>query len=113
LPVTRTEFVRSYHDLVEGREFVEYKDYYKRSVDRFWQAFDKIQRLHLPPQCKAIDIGGGIMAVLLSKILGIDACVGDVNERPAGDVSQLGLKFQLVDLTSDEMAPNEMFDLVV
>jgi 2-polyprenyl-3-methyl-5-hydroxy-6-metoxy-1,4-benzoquinol methylase len=113
LPVTRAEFVRQYRHLIEGREFVEYKEYYKRSTDRFWQSFDKIQRLSLSPQCRAIDIGGGIMAVLLSKILGIETCVGDVSERAAGDIAQLGLKFQLVDLTSDDKVPDEMFDLVV
>ena len=33
------------------------------------------------------------MAVLLSKILGIEASVGDVHERAAGDISSLGIKF--------------------
>jgi SAM-dependent methyltransferase len=113
LYINRSEFVRQYHKLIVGREFVEYKDYYKHSVSRFWTAFDKIQRLPLPQPCKAIDIGGGIMAVLLSKILEMNACVGDVNERAASDLSDFGVKFQLVDLTFDDKAPNEMFDLVI
>lgn len=113
MPVTRAQFDRQYHQLIEDREFVEYKDYYKRSLGRFWKAFDKIQRLNLSPQCKAIDIGGGIMAVLLSRILGMDACVGDVNERSARDVSDLGIRFQLVDLTSHDILPDEKFDLVI
>lgn len=113
LPVTRAEFVRQYRMLIEGRDFVEYKSYYKRSVGRFWKSFAAIQRLDIPPDGKAMDIGGGIMAVLLSKLLGIDTCVGDVNERAAGDVSQLGIRFRFVDLTSDDVLPNEAFDLVV
>ncbi|QRM53203.1 hypothetical protein [Sinorhizobium sp. BG8] len=80
MSITRSEFVKLYCALIEGKEFVECKDYYSRSVGRFWKAFDKIQHLGLSPQSKAIDIGGGIMAVLLSKILGIQASVGDINE---------------------------------
>lgn len=113
MPVTRAQFDRQYRALVEDREFVEYRDYYRRSIGRFWKAFDKIQHLNLPLHCRAIDIGGGIMAVLLSRILGIDACVGDVNDRPAGDISDLGIKFQLIDLTTDNVLPRERFDLVI
>ena len=113
MPVTHSEFVKQYHDLIENRDFVEYKDYYRRSIGRFWKSFDKIQHLPLSSSSKAIDIGGGIMAVLLSKILGMEASVGDVHERAAGDISSLGIKFQLVDLSSDDTAPRETFDLVV
>ena len=113
MSVTHAEFLRLYRDLIETRDFVEYKDYYRRSAVRFWKSFDKIQHLQLPAQSKAIDIGGGIMAVLLSKILGIQSYAGDLVERAAGDVTGLGIKFQLVDLTSDDTVPLEIFDLVV
>jgi SAM-dependent methyltransferase len=53
------------------------------------------------------------MAVLLSKILGMDAGVGDATEGSKNDILSMGLNFQLVDLTSDEKLPNERFDLVV
>lgn len=113
MPVTRAEFAKQYRALVEGREFVEHQDYYARSIDRFWKAFDKIQRLDLPPGATVIDIGGGIMAVLISKILGIKCYVGDVNEGAAADVRELGIDFLHVDLMSEESALEAMFDLVV
>lgn len=113
MPVTRAEFAKQYRNLIEGRSFVEHQDYYKRSIDRFWKAFDKLQMLDLPSHITAIDIGGGIMAVLLSKILGIKSYVGDVNECAAADVQDFGIDFRLVDLTSDEGALDDMFDLVV
>ena len=60
-----------------------------------------------------IDIGGGIMAVLLAKILGLDAAVGDVNRRGFEDVAGHKVRFHDVDLLSDQQVPDEQFDLVV
>jgi ubiquinone/menaquinone biosynthesis C-methylase UbiE len=105
--------VEKYDQLILGRDFVEYKDYYRNSVNRFWKAFDRIQRLGLPKGAKVIDIGGGIMAVLLANIHGMDSCVGDVNRRSADDVASHGLRFLEIDLLSDAHVPDEQFDLVV
>jgi hypothetical protein len=99
--------------LIEGRTFVEYKDYYRNSINRYWNSFNRIQRLGLPKDATAIDIGGGIMAVLLSKILGMNTCVGDVNRRSAEDVEGHGIRFLEVDLLSDHLLPKEQFDLVI
>ena len=111
--ITHKQFVQLYNELIVGRTFVEYQDYYRQSIQRFWISFDKIQRLHLPTRSKVIDIGGGIIAALLSKILGMEACVGDVTNGAAGDVSSLGIKFLLVNLATDDLLPDEAFDLVV
>jgi SAM-dependent methyltransferase len=113
MSTSHAEFLKKYNEVVVGRTFVEYKEYYENSTDRFWRAFNTIQRLNLSRNSKVIDIGGGITAVLLSKILGMDTCVGDVSERAQTDILALGLKFQIVDLTSDEKLPSETFDLVV
>jgi 2-polyprenyl-3-methyl-5-hydroxy-6-metoxy-1,4-benzoquinol methylase len=113
MTVARKDFVERYRQLIEGRQFVEYRDYYKNSVNRFWSSFDRIQRLNLPPGAKVIDIGGGIMAVLLAKILGLDAAVGDVNRRGFEDVAGHKVRFHDVDLLSDQRVPDEQFDLVV
>jgi SAM-dependent methyltransferase len=113
MSISHDDFVIRYNDLIRGRTFVEYKEYYKNSTGRFWKSFNTIQRLNLPPNSKVIDIGGGIMAVLLSKILGMDTCVGDVSELAQKDILGLGLKFHIVDLTSNEKLPSEAFDLVV
>ncbi len=67
----KTEFVRHYSELIRGKDFVEYESYYENSVIRFWKAFDRIQRLDLPPSPKVLDIGGGIMGVLLARIHGM------------------------------------------
>jgi 2-polyprenyl-3-methyl-5-hydroxy-6-metoxy-1,4-benzoquinol methylase len=100
-------------DIVQNRTFVEYPDYYHHSIERFWKAFDRIQHLELAPSARVIDIGGGIMALLLHRLLGLDASVGDVNRRAAGDVEDYGLTFQTVNLMSDTELPNAHYDLVV
>ena len=106
----RTEFEKHYNAAILGKIFVEYESYYKDSVVRFWQAFDRIQRLNLPPDARVLDIGGGIMAVLLHKILGLSVTVGDVNRRAAPDIESYGLEFVELNLLSDEQMPAETFD---
>lgn len=53
------------------------------------------------------------MAVLLKQLLGFDAAVGDVNDKGREDVTELGLKFDIVDLFSDEQQSVQRYDLVV
>jgi SAM-dependent methyltransferase len=113
MTISHAEFLKRYRQPVAGRTFVENERYYEQSSERFWKSFDAIQRLDLPAKSNIIDIGGGIMAVLLSKILEMDACVGDATEGSKNDILSMGLNFQIVDLTSDEKLPNERFDLVV
>jgi 2-polyprenyl-3-methyl-5-hydroxy-6-metoxy-1,4-benzoquinol methylase len=109
----KTEFVRHYSELIRGKEFVEYESYYENSVIRFWKAFDRIQRLDLPPSPKVLDIGGGIMGVLLARIHGMHVTVGDVNRRAAEDIDKFVIPFVELNLLSDTQLPQEQFDLVI
>lgn len=113
MTIDRSRFSDAYMDIVHNRTFVEYPDYYRHSIERFWNAFDRIQHLELAPSARVIDIRGGIMALLLHRLLGLDASVGDVNRRAAGDVEDYGLTFQTVNLMSDTELPNAQYDLVV
>ena len=113
MPVSRSDFGRYYRELIETRHFVESQAYYRHSMERFWQAFDRIQKLGLPRGTSTIDIGGGIMAVLLARILGFDASVGDVQHSGEDDVRALGVSFQEVDLLSDTLLPGTQYELVV
>jgi SAM-dependent methyltransferase len=111
--VDRTRFNHAYDTLITTRDFVEFKDYYRLSRERFWRNFCKVQALGLGAGTRTLDIGGGIMAILLSDLLSHDACVGDVNERAADDVRANGLSFTQIDLFRDQDAPPEPFDLVI
>lgn len=109
----KASFARHYNDLIRGKEFVEYESYYERSVTRFWKAFDHIQRLDLPPSARVLDIGGGIMGVLLAQIHGMQVTVGDVNRRAAKDIEGFGIPFVELNLLSDTQLPQDQFDLVI
>lgn len=107
------EFREHYNSAILGKKFVEYEAYYKNSFNRFWRSFDRIQRMKLPEQTQVLDIGGGIMGVLLAQTLKLNVTVGDVNRRAATDIEALGLPFLLLNLLSDDEIPECTFDLVI
>ncbi|TCP39573.1 methyltransferase family protein [Rhodovulum marinum] len=111
--VSYATFSQTYESHIQGRTFVENLAYYRRCKQRFWKSFQYIEALGLPPGSRVLDIGGGILAVLVSRLLKFDAIVGDVNERARKDVEDLGLKFVIVDLFSDETPEIEGLDLVI
>ena len=111
--VVRSQFDHAYDQLVVGRTFVEYKDYYHAARQRFWLSFDAIQQLELPKRARVLDIGGGILATLLSGLLGHDASVCDVHEAARADIESVGLSFQLADVYRDLLPKIEDADLVV
>ncbi|MET0250749.1 MAG: class I SAM-dependent methyltransferase [Novosphingobium sp.] len=112
-PIARRAFSEVYKQAILGRSFVEDVDYYRQSEERFWKAFQEIESLGLAAGSRVLDIGGGIMAVLLSKLLHHDAIVGDVTPRAREDVQSSGLNFVAVDLFRDGQPPLEPVDLVV
>jgi SAM-dependent methyltransferase len=113
MAISRKAFFAAYDEAIIGRNFVEDSDYYRKSGSRFWQCFHRIDLLGLPEGASALDIGGGIMAVLLKQLLGFDAAVGDVNDRAHSDITALGLKFDIIDLFSEERQGSALYDLVV
>jgi 2-polyprenyl-3-methyl-5-hydroxy-6-metoxy-1,4-benzoquinol methylase len=111
--IGRHEFDDVYDATILQHEFVEWRDYYRYSRERFWKSFTWVRDLNLGEGTRTLDIGGGIMAVLLQRLLGHDAYVGDVNERAAADVRELGLSFTKIDLFRDDNVAPEPFDLIV
>lgn len=110
---TFRQFSEVYDANVQGRTYVENLAYYQASRRRFWEAFRRIAALNLPKDAKVLDIGGGILAVLVSKLLGLEVKVGDVNDRARADIEELGLGFTIIDLFSDEAPAETGFDLVI
>lgn len=113
MAVSRSEFDAAYRDTILGRHFVEDLDYYRMAGERFWKSFQKIESLGLPANASVLDIGGGIMAVLLHALLGYRAVVGDVTSFAREDVQTAGLEFITVDLFRDDAPSVEPVDLVV
>jgi hypothetical protein len=79
--VSRADFDAAYEALILDRTFVEDVNYYYASRQRFWLALCHIADIGLPPGARAVDIGGGIMGVLMARLLGFDVVVADVTER--------------------------------
>ncbi|QUM72713.1 class I SAM-dependent methyltransferase [Sphingopyxis granuli] len=111
--VSRNEFDAAYQACILGKHFVEDIEYYRMAGERFWKSFRKIESLHLKPDSSVLDIGGGIMAVLLHKLLGYQAIVGDVNAIAKDDVHSAGLEFVSIDLFREDAANVQQVDLVV
>lgn len=111
--VSRSEFDAAYGTTVLGRHFVEDLEYYQLAKQRFWKSFQKIESLGLPRDATVLDIGGGIMAVLLNSLLGYRAVVGDVTSLARDDVHTAGLEFVNVDLFRDAAPDIAPVDLVV
>jgi len=111
--ISRGEFDKAYQSCILGKRFVEDVEYYRLAGDRFWKSFRKIESLELGTNPRILDVGGGIMAVLLSTLLGYEAVVGDVNPVAQKDVESFGLNFISVDLFRDDEFYTEPFDLVV
>lgn len=107
------DFSAVYDNEINGRSFVEYLDYYAASKKRFWNAVQRIDDIELSPGAQVIDIGGGVLAVLLSRLFGFNAMVGDVNDRAQQDVEASGLAFTLFDVFSDATPEVRDLDLVV
>ena len=113
MPVSYKNFSKVYDELILQRSFVEDVDYYYSSKPRFWKNFQRIEAMGLQDGVRILDIGGGILAVLLSRLLNFDALVADVNERARDDIEELGLDFVVYDIFSDNPAPVQGMDLVV
>ena len=113
MPSSRQEFMRHYNEVIVGKTFVEYESYYQKSALRFWKSFDQLQRMNFPESTRVLDIGGGIMGVLLSRICGFQVTVGDVNRRAAPEIEAMGLEFITLNLFSDHEIPEGCYDLII
>lgn len=105
-------FSDAYDRMIMGREFVEFRDYYAQSRDRFRQAAELIGTLGLAPGARHLDIGGGQMALLCRDLYGFDPHAGDVVDTAARDVLSQGARFQQLDLMADEYVAEEKYDLI-
>lgn len=110
---SRAMFDKAYDAEILDRTFVEDLQYYHASRTRFWHAFLRISELDLPPGSVAVDIGGGIMGVLMDRLLGFDVIVADVTDEARADIERLGLRFVNIDLFRDLDPPTTGADLVV
>lgn len=111
-PLDRHTFDQAYDDHIIGRSFVEYKDYYHQSRERFWQSLKYFENLSITPESSILDIGGGQFGILAKELFGLSAAVGDVVNTAADDVRASDLSFETVNLFAGEPAASKRYDAV-
>lgn len=111
-PVTKAAFDAAYDEHILAKEFVEYADYYIHSRRRYWRTYQQLLRLELSAGLTVAEIGGGQMAVLLSKLHDVHATAADVNDRPKDDLAAAGIGFEIANLYTGQM-PDRRYDLVI
>ncbi|MBB5987277.1 class I SAM-dependent methyltransferase [Sphingobium lignivorans] len=112
---TRAEFDRAYNDHVIGSNFLEVPEYYEIDRERYWRSLQLLCDMGLDSDMKMIEFGGGQMALLLSKMFGMDCTVADINESYRKVIDAAGLSFVIGNLTWEPPVPDadKRYDLVV
>ncbi len=111
---SRGQFRAVYDEIISGRNFVEYADYYSQNRTRYERTLGELVRLDLPSPCSILEFGGGQMLLLMSRLFGDGGVLADVNASFAdslGPDSRLG--FVECDLSHDAVPFDSEFDLVV
>lgn len=106
-------FTRAYREVVIGNHFFEEPGYYVREEPRYRTTLEAIEALQLPRGARMLEIGGGQIALLGTRLLGLDATLGDVGDTYADAVTRHGVQFVRCDLVRDDLPQKDHYDLVV
>jgi cyclopropane fatty-acyl-phospholipid synthase-like methyltransferase len=112
--ITPAAFDAAYDEFVRPGGFHELDNYYDISRDRYLLTLGYLADIDLPPNPKVLDVGGGQMAILAAKLLGVDATIGDISEEYRAPADKAGIGFAVCNLLDDDPpAFKGAFDLVV
>jgi SAM-dependent methyltransferase len=109
---TPAQFEQAYSDVVLGNHFFEAAAYYREHKTRYRRTLEHVAELPLPPQANILDVGGGQIALLCSRLFGDRGVVADVNEKYADALTRFGTRFVQCDLLHDDLPDRDAFDLV-
>lgn len=109
----RRAFDAAYDEVVLGNAMVEGLAYYQRYRDRYWQTLRHLARIPLPRPARVLEIGGGQIALLMSRLFGDQGTVADVSADHSGCIERFGLQHVVCDLYHDDLVAREEYDLVV
>ena len=111
----RKKFDQVYDDLVIDAGFCEFPDYYGVARERYWRSLELLVKMGLSETDKVVEFGGGQMAIILSKLFGMDCTVADINDSFRGPVDQAGLPFVVGNIANDPPIENSptKYDMVI
>jgi 2-polyprenyl-3-methyl-5-hydroxy-6-metoxy-1,4-benzoquinol methylase len=112
--ITDAAFDAAYGEFVRPGGFHELDSYYTISRDRYFLTLGYLAEIDLPEHAKVLDIGGGQMAILAAKLLGMDTTIGDISEDFRAPADKAGIGFAVCNLLDDDPpAFKGAFDAVV
>lgn len=110
----RNEFDQIYESSIVGAGFFESDDYYRRDKQRYWRSLEIFCTLDIPRPARILEIGGGQMAVLCSKLFKDECVVGDISDQFVAPILKQGIAFTSYNLMSDQNeAEGQNFDVVI
>ena len=107
------KFNSDYLRYVVNGIFLESPNYYKRYKSRYYSIMKAIVSFRLSKNSKILEIGGGQIALLAGKMLGVYATVCDVSDINRSYVEKLGFSFMKLDLVKDEPFCSDNYDVVI
>jgi SAM-dependent methyltransferase len=111
---TRAEFDRVYNEHVMGGAFAEIAVYYETARERYWRSLQLLCEIGLSGEERVVEFGGGQMAILLSKMFGMDCTVADISEEFRAPVDRVGLPFVVGNIANEPpIANGSRYDLVI
>lgn len=112
--LNRSEFEAVYQEHILDREFVEYKDYYLQSRERYWRSLNAYAKFGpTTPGTRILDIGGGQMGILAKHLFGAEAMAADAVLRAEEDVSHAGLPMVRLNLMDETYDLKTTFDAII
>jgi SAM-dependent methyltransferase len=110
---TMQQFNRAYDEVIIDNNFFESPSYYHRERLRYRRTIEYIASLQLPHAAHVIEIGGGQIGLLLSRLFNDQCTLGDVSDQYSDAVTRFGMNFVKCDLMHDDLPSSGQYDLVV
>jgi len=112
--LTRAKFDAAYERFIRTAGFFEPDGYYDISRERYWLTLCYLADVRLPRPAEILEIGGGQMAILASKLFGDHGVVGDISENYRAPVDAADVPWEKINLMEDDPAAMKgRFDAIV
>jgi SAM-dependent methyltransferase len=98
----KQEFDQTYETFINGKDFLEYNEYYNIEKSRYWHTLKHYCDLNLPISADVLEIGGGQLAILANKLLGHKAVVGDVSKEYDKSIAEADIHHVVCNLIDDD-----------
>jgi SAM-dependent methyltransferase len=112
--LSRSAFDAAYDTFVRPGGFHELNSYYAISRERYFLTLRYLADLDLPDPAKLLDVGGGQFAILVSKLFGDEATIGDIGDAYRAPADAAGVRFTVCNLLDDDPPTFKgAFDVIV